>query len=1054
VPAPDPEPVGTAAPPAPADAARPDAVVATRPPSTSRVLAVLVTHDGEAWLPRVLESLAAQTHEMLDVVAVDNGSTDGSRAVLLDHLADDQVLVADRDLGFGAAVSMALDARSADEVPYVLLLHDDLELAPDAVAELVRAMDEDPRLAIVGPKLLDWDDRRRLQSVGWTVDLTGRADSGVDEGELDQGQRDVDRRTLYVSSGGMLLRREVFDGLGRFDRRYHLFRDDLDLCWRAWLAGHDVEVVPEAVAGHAASATNYGRLGQTRFLGPRYFAERNTLATLLKNYGRLRLLTVVPLFFVVGIAKVLGFLLTRRFSDAWQTVRAWLWNALHLRETWRLRRRVQRDRRRDDAEVKQLFGRISPRVRAYVEAIGDWVAGGDVDTTAAVPRPEVVPEPETATRRLVRLVTERPVLVTGALLGVLVLVAAAPLLAPGSLRGGEFAPWPGSPTVFLGDHASAWHTTAGLGTDQAPSPAQALLGLLQGLLFGSSYLAPRVLLLGALLVAWLFALRATQRYSPRKLPRVAAATAYVLSPPVLAAFRTGQVAALVVFAALPGLIAALGTLVRRETPPARAWRAAAGAALLGAIAGSFAPPLLAVLPLAGVVVLVGALPRAPRGWRGPLTARVLLATGGPLVVLLPWSASLLAADGPLRDPDLAEPVASELWRWVLLAPELSGFPDVLAGVGFLLAGILGMLFGWRRQHRLVLVLWTVALLGAVGGWALGRLGSPVWPGLPLGLTTAAFAGLLAVAFARGEASLGRHAFGWRQVAAATTVVAVIASVGSVAVSLARGPGDSYVIDSPALPQFVTASATPGDPFRVLVLAEVDDELRYEVVPAEGPSMAATGVPRDAAADAAVEEAVSDLASGRDVRAGTALGRLGIRYVVVPDGGVGDSLDAALRRQTGLDPRPVASGRVLAVSDALPRASIVPADAAEVFAETGALPEGTEVTPLPSADDGRVATRVDEPGVLLLTEPAVAGWTATADGAELSSVDAPIVAFELPEGDVRLEVVHEGQGARGLALAGQLLAVLLVFSLALRPPGFARRGDEPVPDRADEPEVSR
>jgi hypothetical protein len=108
----------------------PEAALASPRRSSTPVLAVLVAHDGGPWLDRTLEALAAQTHEALDVVAVDNGSTDGTRARLQTALGEDAVLVADRDLGFGAAVSMALDARAADASPYVLLLHDDLALTP------------------------------------------------------------------------------------------------------------------------------------------------------------------------------------------------------------------------------------------------------------------------------------------------------------------------------------------------------------------------------------------------------------------------------------------------------------------------------------------------------------------------------------------------------------------------------------------------------------------------------------------------------------------------------------------------------------------------------------------------------------------------------------------------------------------------------------------------------------------------------------------------------------------------------------------------------------
>jgi GT2 family glycosyltransferase len=446
------------------------------------VLVVLVAHDGASWLPRVLDGLAVQTYPNLDVVAVDNISQDGSREVLLERLGEERVLIADRDVGFGAAVGMGLDARPADEFPYVVTLHDDCELAPDAIEVLVAAMEADPHLAAVGPKLRAWHGPAELQSVGWTVDITGRADSGVDEGELDQGQRDQERRTLYVSTAAMLLRRATFDAVGRFDRRYHVFRDDLDLCWRFWLAGHEVEVVPDAVGRHVGGATNYLRLGQTRFIGPRYFAERNTLATLLKNYGRARLAGIIPLYFLVGIAKVLGFLLTRRVSDAWQTIRAWVWNLFHLRETWRLRRIVQQGRRRQDAELKELFGRVVPRLRAYLEAIVEWIAGADVGATAPseeLREERAAAEPETATKRLIRFARSRPVLVTGAVLATLGVIGAWQLLLPGTLRGGELAPWPDHASAFLADYVAGWHEANVFGTADAPSPAQALLGLLQ-----------------------------------------------------------------------------------------------------------------------------------------------------------------------------------------------------------------------------------------------------------------------------------------------------------------------------------------------------------------------------------------------------------------------------------------------------------------------------------------------------------------------------------------------------------------------------------------------
>lgn len=1004
------------------------------------VLAVLVVHDGLPWLPRALDALDAQTYAEVEVVAVDNASSDGSRELLLDRLGEDRVLVSDRDLGFGGGVAMALDARPASSAPYLLLMHDDLALAPDAVAELVAALDADPRLAVVGPKLRAWDAGAELQEVGSTIDLTGRVDTGVDPGELDQGQRDQEGRTLFVSTAGMLARRTVFDRLGGLDRRFHVFRDDLDLCWRTWLAGHDVEVVPTATAEHASAAANYLRLGQTRFIGPRYFAERNTLAALLKNYGLARLLVVVPLYILVGLAKVVGFLLTRRFSDAWQTVRAWLWNLTHLRETRRFRRAVQAGRARSDAELVELFGRLGPRLRAYAEAMASWVAGGDMPAVAEpVEDRQRPPAPASVRARLSVVVRRRPVLLSGGLLTVLILIGTWPLLRPGPLRGGALAPWPDSGAVFLADHVAGWHDAAAFGTSLPPAPSQALLGLLQFVLGDSSYLAPRALLLVPFALAWLLALRAAQSYSDRRLPRVVAATAYVLSPPALAALATGRVEALVVFAVLPGLVAAMITATRRDVGAARAWRAVAGYALLGAVAGAFEPAVLLVLVALGVTVALVTLSRpGDLVWRTSLTARLGVATAAPILLTWPWSARLLAADGPLfAAPPATELAADPLWSWLLLAPSLLGFPGVIAGGGFLLAGLLALALGWRRNEVLVSSLWAAALLGATLGWWIDRAGHATWAGTPLFLTAAAFAGAFALAFATGARRLARHTFGWRQIAALVTALGVTASIVGVAWSLVREPFDAYAVGAAAVPSFVSAEAVAEGPFRVLVLTVEGSEVVYEVVDGRGPTMAAYGVAHSPDPASQVDAAVADLLDLRDPGAANRLGRWGIRYLIVPEGADDPALAAALLRQDSLEPRPFAAGQLHEVSSWLPQAAAVtPATLASLEDGQG-LPPDAEVVELDGAIGGGATVVPQEGRAVLLAEQEDAGWELVVEGRpHAPEPGSPVRFVELPAG--QFELTHTGDNARQLAVAIQILLVLLVISLALRPPGLARR----------------
>jgi GT2 family glycosyltransferase len=1007
------------------------------------VLAVVVAHDGAAWLPDALEALGSQTHDRLEVVAVDNGSTDGTRQLLTAALPPDRVLVAERDLGFAAAVSMALDgaAAAASDARWVLLVHDDLVLEPDAVARLVEHAAADPDLAIVGPKLLQHNDPRLLQQVGMSIDVTGRVDSGLEPDELDQGQRDHPHEVLYVSTAGMLIRRRVLEELGRFDRRYHVLRDDLDLCWRAWLSGHGVAAVPGAVGRHARALSNSERLGGAAQPGPRYFAERNTLATLLKCYGPARLLVVVPLFFLVGAGRLLGLVATRQVGDAWQTLRAWGWNVRHLPGTLRLRRPVQAARTRPDREVTDLFVRTGPRLRAYCEVVADRLA-----VAGRAPDPSAGPEPA-GVRWLPRFVRRHPVLAVAATLGLVGLVAAVPLLGSGPLRGGDFAPWPESPAAFFQAYASGWNDSTGLGSSSPPSPAQALLGLVGLGAFGSSWAAPRLLLLGALPAAWVLALLAGRLVTRARLPRLAAASAYALSPPALAALTTGRLGGLAATVLLPALVLLGAKVARVRAAPSAAWRATAGTALLAAALVAFEPPAALLLLLAAVTGMVGvaAVPARPDAIRGA-AVRILAAAVGAFVLLLPWSLSLFEAGSPVvggfGDPTAA---AAPFWQWLLLVPDLPGFPGLPVGVAFPAAGLLGLLLGYPRRPTVVGGLWSVVLLAVLGAWGLGRAGDAAlaWPGLLLLVAAIGYAGLLATAFATAAEYLTSHAFGWRQLlSVATAAVVAVGAVGASA-HLLDDPWRAFTVDRPALPAFVGTDAGDVGPYRVLVVQDRDGVLEWAVTGAEGPSMTSFGTPRAPQLIRLVGRALEDAAAGVSPAAAARLGLANVRYVYVPEGGRSPALESALSDQVDLEPQPVEHGLVYRVGRWLPRAAYLSPSVALSASRRGELPPDADPVPLAPVGDDRYAGHAPGAGSLLLAEPVDAGWEAAAGGAVLDPGvgygHTRLTRFSVPAATDDLTLSFRGQGRRSAAVGLQVVALLLAVSLILRPPRYAEAG---------------
>ena len=399
--------------------------VATKSPPS--VLVVLIVKDGAVWLRRTLSSIRRQTHRRIRVVAVDNASSDGSEQILSEALGEDRVIRLTRNEGFPGSVSAALSLPVARLADFVLLIHDDTVLAPDAVASLVAAAVDGEGAGVVGPKVLDWERPQVLREIGMASDPFGYPYSPLEEDEIDQGQYDSPREVLFVSSAAMLIARDAWLRAGLFDERLGTCHADLDFCWRVRLAGFRVVMNPDAVVLHRAAGQRGERPGWTGS-GERYLAERAGLMSLLKNYRLLSLAWVLPLYAVQGIGKVLLFLLSRRFGDAGHVVAAWGWNVAHLPGTIRRRVRGHAVRRARDRDVARFMAPAGARLRRWALQAGSVLVG----SRAGPLEPEEEVRPPLA-RRVVGFVAAHPVGLSLAAAVILSAVAFRGVLAASSL---------------------------------------------------------------------------------------------------------------------------------------------------------------------------------------------------------------------------------------------------------------------------------------------------------------------------------------------------------------------------------------------------------------------------------------------------------------------------------------------------------------------------------------------------------------------------------------------------------------------------------------------
>lgn len=1006
-----------------------------------QVTVVLVVSDGASWLRQVLATLARQRYPALDLVVVDNATTDGSGDLLARRVPSDRLIRLTRPIGFPRAVAAATQHQAAAAADFFLLCHDDLALHPDALTHLVKAMQSEPSLGVVGPKLREWSEEPLLQQVGMSADPFGRAESELEMGELDQGQHDGQRETLYLSTAGMLVRGEVFRRLGGFDPRFVAFRDDLDLCWRAWLAGYRVETVPAAVGYHVAATSRL-----TRRIGAsdaRAMAERHGLAAVLKNYSAARLAWVLPVTLVLAVGKTLGFVATRRFGDALAVVRAYVWNGAHLARTVRRRRAVQSRRVVTDAQLSRLFASGLTRARDYAEAAGGWLTGGSA--------PVLLDDEEAATeltggddsRGAMRFVRAHPTASAGMGLLAVYLVGLLGLLGPGQLVGGQIAPWPESAREFLRAYASHWHGEP-VGSGGLPSPIQVVLGLGSLLALGSQWVAQRLLVLGLLPLAWVLAYRAGRLITAHAGPRVLGATLYTLSPAVLVLLAEGRFGVLVLAALLPGLVLLAVRVLDPHSRVAVAWRAAALLALGGAIVVGAAPASAPVIALA----YAAALGVAAR--RRYVAIRMGVAGLGALAILGPWLVGVVrhGLGGLMPAP------SPPLWRALTAAPVLPGGAsavDLLAGVVGLAVVAVAVLFGLRTRPRAVSTLSAVVGVAGLAAWGGGQVAVATQLVPSLLVTVAlALAGLGVIGARCLGGEVRGYAFGTRQLAAVTAVVVVVVGVLGGAARVATGPWDGLAREPELVPAFVDADRPEVGPYRVLVLA-AGDQVSWDLVEAGGPSMLGYGtLPGHDLLDE-VSEAVTATVGGTDPRAGATLGVANVRYVVVSDRGVSEDdateLIEALARQPALEPLPSGEGRVFSVRSWLPRAGLLPASAGQALLATGD-PGATAAV----EHDGLARVRrdvysgsmtasavSDGGGLLVVSEESSPRWRANADGRPLERRSAgPVNAFAVPAGAEEVTVAASGGLTHYLLLGLQALLTLAVGSLALRPPVFARR----------------
>src|SRR5262245_8585133 len=222
-------------------------------PAEELVSVLIATFNSAATLPACLESLRAQTYPRLELIIVDNASTDKTLQALGAAPGNASLIVNPRNTGFAAAQNQAMQNARGE---WLLSLNPDVVLAPDFVSQLIAAGKADGRAGTVCGKLLRWQPKAPTQKSN-ILDSTGiyflrnlrHLDRGADE--VDRGQYDRMEYVFGATGAAALYRRSMVEDVSVegefFDQDFFSYREDADVAWRAQLMGWRCLYVPRAV---------------------------------------------------------------------------------------------------------------------------------------------------------------------------------------------------------------------------------------------------------------------------------------------------------------------------------------------------------------------------------------------------------------------------------------------------------------------------------------------------------------------------------------------------------------------------------------------------------------------------------------------------------------------------------------------------------------------------------------------------------------------------------------------------------------------------------------
>jgi GT2 family glycosyltransferase len=325
---------------------------------------VILNWNGREYLYPCIRSVMEQTYPNMEIILVDNASTDGSVEFIKNLFSNLRIIVNRENLGYGGGNNRGIREAKGR---YIFVLNSDTEIEKDCVEMLWKCIEMEQRIGVSTPKILLYDQRNTIDAAGLTIYLDGLS---IGRGRLEPQEKYNQREEVFFGSGcASLYRKEMLEEIGLFDADFFAYAEDTDLGWRARLASWKSYYVPEAVVYHHHSK-KFGTYSPLKA----FLVERNRIWVAWKNFP-LPILCLWPFYtlwryFYQGFGTVVGRGASGRFGRESSSfllifilMKAYLSGLRGLPAILRKRKEVQSKKRMSNWEVFSLFKKYGIKAR-------------------------------------------------------------------------------------------------------------------------------------------------------------------------------------------------------------------------------------------------------------------------------------------------------------------------------------------------------------------------------------------------------------------------------------------------------------------------------------------------------------------------------------------------------------------------------------------------------------------------------------------------------------------------------------------------------------------